>query len=68
MNPWRPIYTAPKRDIVDLWDSVNQERLVDCWMESDKWYRIGTDDYGKVGKIRVIKPSHWMKRPDDPKF
>lgn len=59
---WRPIETAPRDELLDLWQE--NRRYADCYYDQicDHWR---TSRPG--GKLFVgIKPSHWMYPPKPP--
>jgi hypothetical protein len=63
VTPWRPIETAPKGEIFDVWrDGV---RFTDCEL-SPGGYVIQKHSYPVITTVFRPQPTHWMPRPADP--
>lgn len=62
---WRPIATAPKDDLIDIWLSEGK-RWCDCYYDHicDEWRTSRPS--GRLVWIKARHVTHWMPRPDAP--
>jgi len=63
-EPWRPIESAPKNQIIDLLFRGNL-RIVDCIWYLEGWWSTEQGD-PMVCVSGLSKPTHWMPLPSPP--
>ena len=65
MSEWKPIETAPKNGLIDIW--FNGKRWTDCYYDSicDEWRT--TAHSGHLVSVKARHVSHWMPLPEPPK-
>lgn len=63
LEQWRPIETAPKNQVIDLWVMVDEKtgegvRKVNCYWEQGRWIGFSC--------LYQYRPTHWMPLPAAP--
>ena len=68
-NPWRPLSTAPLKELIDLWAPSDSDprdpngiRITDCYYDGFEFRRFKLP----LEQRLIKRATHWMRQPPPP--